>query len=290
MRILPKRLRLDESHLRDTITFSALGYEPEKLPVFDLTNTGKLEIKLVPKALRLEQVTVTGKVLKLNKAKRWGWMKGKNGILPLDSAQGGAAVAYLVEAPPTQEEFLLEKIWLRVLYSSEDSFQFRLRLYEVDPADGSPGEELLEQTIFLRASKRIGWEKIDLSPHHIYLKEDTFFVALEWITSRSQRKQIMASLSDWEAWKREQYQKGNAKVELKKAVPDNETEAVEWYDYKGDMRDWPGFVNMPGLTALVVDDDINKKNQQYRTYFRNQSLDEWKPVPSILNVVVRMKH
>ena len=270
----------------DSLRVSAIGYQSETIPLEDFLIRNRKDIALIPDAIELETVIVKGKKQKLSRAKRWGWMGGKHGILPVDPTLGGAALALYIEAPQA-ETFKIDLIQLRIMYSTESPFRFRLHLYEVDPITKGPGKELTPEAILLEGHKKIGWTSMDLNESSLYLDRSTFFIGLEWITTPQQRAAIAASLAEWEQWKVTQFHSGNPKVEIIE-----EESGPPKYRYNGNMKDWPGFEGLPSLTGIMVEDkdQLNAKSRKFRTYMRKHSFADWEPLESVANMVVRMRY
>jgi hypothetical protein len=111
-----------------------------------------------------------------------------------------------------------------------------------------------------------------------------FFVGFEWIESRADRAKMLAGLRDWERWRKQQYEAGNKKVE--KRMTDGKTS----YKYVGDMRDWPGFSQLPPFTGLMVETGKTSQTRKYRTFERKTSFGKWTELGSTLNAVVTISY
>ncbi|MEM6358886.1 MAG: carboxypeptidase-like regulatory domain-containing protein [Bacteroidota bacterium] len=264
----------------DTLLFSSLGYAISKYRVADLNSR---TIYLTPNSIVLDEISVVGKT-SFKKA-RLGWMKGKDGIVPFDTVQGGGAVALLIEAPSAP--VWVNKVQLRLLYNSKDTSRFRLRFYSYDSLTGAPGAELLNKDVILRENRRFGWMRFDLLSHDIFINERKVFVGFEWLDERRSREQFLAGLAKWEAWKKSEYEKGNSKVEFIARKGDSTS---GYYKYHGNMMNWPGFHELPPWTSLMVQSGKNERTKALKTFERKTSFGEWKEKDSTLNAVVQISY
>ncbi len=273
-------LTIPSSLSQDTVYFSSIGYKRQKLLASDIYSaTGTKEILLIPERILLNDVIVTGKKYK---KQRLGWMGGKDGVLPLDTMQGGGAIALLLESP--KHTSYLDKLQVRLMYNSKDTLKFRLHFYAYDSVRDAPGAELLQKEVILTEYKRFGWLRFDLADKDIRIYEKKFLVGFEWIDDRKTRKEMIAGLHDWDRWKKEQSQAGNKKVEVVKSAKGTQ------YKYHGNMMDWPGFKSLPPFTGLMVETGKTKDTKNLRTFERKTSFGKWSEIPSTLNAVVTISY
>lgn len=269
-------LIIPSQYRNDTVLFSSVGYKRRGAVVNTLVSQpGSAEILLTPEIILLNDVIVTGKKYK---RQRLGWMGGKDGVLPLDTLQGGGAVALLLESPGRAS--YVEKLQVRLMYNSKDTLQFRLHFYAYDAARDAPGAELFQKEIILKETSRFGWLRYNLEVHDIRIYEKKFFVGFEWIDDRKTRTQMVAGLKDWNRWKKEQFDAGNKKVEKQAGQ----------YKYHGNMMDWPGFKLLPPFTGLMVETGKTEKTKLLRTFERKTSFGKWNELPSTLNAVVTVSY
>jgi hypothetical protein len=272
-------IELSEEEIQKELHFSSIGYEALAFPVSQL-RTGA-NVKLRPTSKVLDEVVIREK--RGYKSARLGWMGGKDGVLPLDTVQGGGAVALLLEAP--QAPVFVEKLQVRLMYNSKDTAVFRLHFYEYDSTADSPGRELLSKEVLLRGTKRFDWLRFDLREHEITLPHRKFFVGFEWIDSEAERRAMITGLKKWEAWKAEQHTAGSPRVSV---VTDDSGQRR--YTYHGNMMDWPGFRELPPFTGLMVETGKLEKSQTLRTFERKTSFGRWNELNSTLNAVVTVSY
>jgi hypothetical protein len=263
------------------ILFSSIGYHRtnEKLPQRNRPYKEHI-VKLRPNSIMLNEVVVHGP--QSMKVARLGWMGGKDGILPLDTLQGGGAVAMLVEAPLSP--CFVEKMQLRLMYNSKDTAVFRFHIFEYDSIQDSPGKELLNQEILLKGTKRFGWLRFDLSAYLITLSTKKFFIGFEWIDERESRKAMIKGIHKWEAWKKDEFHSGNSKVERISSP------SGIGYKYHGNMMNWPGFKELPPFTGLMVESGKNNETKRFRTFERKTSFGKWTELDSTLNAVITIRY
>ena len=273
-------LRVPEKYLHDTLQVSSISYQPIKMTVQEVATTASF-IKLPPSPHRLKEVTIEAKSFR--KQTRLGWMRGKEGVLPLDSAQGGSCVALLLEAP--EKPFQVAEVQFRLMYNSKDTLRLRLHFYEFDSINQLPGKEILHENIILKGQKKFGWLKFDLRKYLIQINQKRFLVGFEWIEDKANRIALLNSLRDWSRWKEKQFLAGNPRVELREITKAN-GQKVYVYKYNGNMMNWPGWNSMPPFFGLMVDDQVRTGNKQFKTFERKTSFGKWYPIQSTLNAVV----
>lgn len=274
-------LSLPESLKDSSIFFSSIGYDRytgTRSKLSGRSNGYIIEMK--PNATLLKEVVVHDN--QRTKIERLGWMGGKDGVLPMDTVQGGGAVALLLQAPSVNA--IVNKLQVRLMYNSKDTLTLRLHFYEYDSINQIPGKEILRKEILLRERKRFGWLRFDLRKHDIVINSQKFFVAFEWIENRDVRSKMLAGLRQWEMWKKTEYERGNAKVER------IELPSGFQHKYRGDMMDWPGFKSLPPFTGLMVETGKHAKTQGLRTFERKTSFGDWTELSSTLNAVVTIAY
>jgi hypothetical protein len=274
-------ITLPSALLKDSLYFSSIGFETQKIAIQNAS--GSFTIQLNPSAKMLNEVTIEAKKLK-TKIARLGWMGGKDGILPLDTIQGGGAVALLIEAPGNP--VYAEKLQVRLMYNSKDTLTLRLHFFDYDSILDCPGTELLAKEILLQENKRFGWLRFDLSKHSIIVNKKKFFIAFEWIDDQQTRSRMLSGLRTWEKWKKEQYVAGNKKVEYIAPSAD----LLPSYKYHGNMMDWPGFKDLPPFTGLMVETGKTAETSALRTFERKTSFGEWNELQSTLNAVITVHY
>ena len=269
---------LPPSSTIDTLLVSSIGFETEKIPIGKLLNISKpISIKLLEATTMLDQVEIRGKKL-AKRVERLGWMGGRDGILPLDTIMGGGVVALLVESPSIP--FRIEKLQVRLMYNSKDTLKFRLHVYEFDSITQRPGKDLLQEEIFLNETKKFGWVRFDLNEHKILIDKKKICVGFEWIEDLQTRKDMLDGLRQWEAWKKDQFAKGNEKVKYLDGV----------YKYHGNMMDWRGFGSLPPFTGLMVQTGKSDETSHFRTFERKTSFGKWEEINSTLSAVITINY
>jgi|GEM_PF-3217198 len=274
-------LVLPESMKDSTLIFSSIGYYrySGKRATLPRKRYGYV-IPLKPNSTLLKEVTIVGQ--QHFKKARLGWMGGKDGVLPMDTVQGGGAVALLLRA--AKSPVIIDKLQVRLMYNSKDTVKLRLHFYEYDSVRQIPGKELLQREILLTEPKRFGWLRFDLRSYDIVINSQCFFVAFEWIETREARNKMLAGLRQWELWKKAEYDRGNPnvqRIELQSGVQ---------YKYHGNMMNWPGFKSLPPFTGLMVETGKSTETKRLRTFERKTSFGNWVELNSTLNAVVSVEY
>lgn len=272
-------LTVPEVNYRDSVLFSSIGYKRTGIALQSLQASASVVVPMTPARILLQDVTINSRRYKHT---RLGWMGGKDGVLPLDTIQGGGTVAMLLESPSSTN--FVDKLQVRLMYNSKDTLKFRLHFFTYDSLRDSPGEELLHDEVMLTEQKRFGWLRYTLVTKDIRINAKRFFVGFEWIDTRAVRAKMVAGLKEWEDWKKQQYESGNKKVEKRMA------DGKIAYKYVGDMRDWPGFSQLPPFTGLMVETGKTDQTRKYRTFERKTSFGKWTELNSTLNAVVTISY
>jgi hypothetical protein len=275
-------LEVPPSLSRDSVVFSSIGFDRRRVGIAELRALTPAAIQLRRSVTFLPEVVVTERKVTPRRA-RLGWMGGKDGILPFDTIQGGGAVALLVKSPGLACR--IEKIQVRLMYSSKDTTKFRLHFYAFDSLRQIPSRELLSKEIMIKDRKRFGWLRLDLSDYDIVLTEKYFLIGFEWIDDRQTRQRMLRGLQDWESWKKDQYAAGNKATVKTRDVNDHLS-----YAYHGNMMDWPGFKKLPPFTGLMVKKGKDENTVTLRTFERKTSFGQWREIPSTLNAVIAVTY
>jgi hypothetical protein len=262
----------------DSILFSSLGFKTTKVAV-PSSSSIRVNVTLASESVLLKEVIVSDKRIH-RRLSRLGWMGGKDGVLPLDTIQGGGAVALLVESPGIPA--FIEKLQVRLMYNSKDTIKLRLHIYAFDSLKQEPGAELLQKEIILSENKRFGWLRFNLSQYDIFVNARKFVVGFEWIDDQATRTKMVSGLRQWELWKAEQFKTGNASVEW--------VAEKGFYKYHGNMMDWPGFQKLPPFTGLMIETGKHDKTQHLRTFERKTSFGQWTEIQSTLNAVITVSY
>jgi hypothetical protein len=263
----------------DSVLFSSIGYKRAWVGIQELNHAGPVIVPLSPSRIMLQDVTVKSRRYRKS---RLGWMGGKDGVIPLDTVQGGGTVAMLLESVSSTN--FVDKLQVRLMYNSKDTLRFRLHFFAYDSLHDKPGEELMTKEVMLTEQKRFGWLRYNLISEDIRIDQKKFFVGFEWIDTRATRARMIEGLRAWELWKQQQYSAGNKKVE--KHTVDGKAS----YKYVGDMRDWPGFNRLPPFTGLMVETGKTDQTRKYRTFERKTSFGKWIELGSTLNAVVTLSY
>lgn len=196
---------IPESNFNDSLTFFALGFATQTIPLKKLTeNTGN-PIYLKLKETQLGEVTVLSKS---NKVKEYDlgnrYFKEGLNMSSAEDATAGASVALLIENKyPSFHEELKYPVYLgeakvRISDNTTGPFKIRVRLLEVDSMTGYPGKDLFDQSLVLESDMEKGWLGFDFSDYKLQVK-GPFFLAFEWIMEEQERKELKEIYRDFEA-------------------------------------------------------------------------------------------
>lgn len=182
-------LEIPQIHMKDSLVFSALGYQPKKIAINSLKDLDSIPIKA--QTTILEEVTVSFKKQKFPTVVD-GLTKPNYGFLGMywdgkyiSRPDGGSAMAILLNEKA--KEVFLKQAALFIHNNSLKTFNLRVRIMDVK--EGKPYHDIYQQNILVESNKKKGKVKIDLTDYQIILKEP-FFLVFEWIISEENAKNL----------------------------------------------------------------------------------------------------
>lgn len=269
-------ITIPEGHLKDSLTFSALGYGLKSVPIHTLGESRPAILTLAPREILLQEVTV---VSKKEKAKVWElgnrYEKGGLNMSSAIEATAGASVALLIENkyPSYHEDlaypFFLESAKLKINDNTTGPFKIRVRLYSVDSVTEMPGKEILDRSIILESDIKKGWLDFDLSQYNIRMG-GPFFLAFEWILEEDEREALKQVYRQFE----EQYPE---RVVMDSTLVDGEIIPALHY-----IQFLPGTAFGVSLLPFSL--------EHYTCYSRYNSLGQWNRAAYILTARVSVRN
>ncbi|GAA4030754.1 hypothetical protein GCM10022409_13700 [Hymenobacter glaciei] len=172
-------LRIPPSQANDTLTFSAIGFQEQSLPIAQIIGHQQHTFLLVEKPTALHEVVILGRTAKVRRIGTtthnpflWG---------RVDNRETHDIVEFVKFIPLRNipSELLEAHIFLR--YPTVDTVTFRLNLYRAK--EGFPGERLVEQTVLVRTAVQNGWLNIDLTKYTLKMQDD-FFLGFEFLPGK----------------------------------------------------------------------------------------------------------
>jgi len=260
-------IKIPEDHLKDTVTFSALGYVERNIPTQLMQEIEITNIFLNQKEEILREVIV---YTKKEKKKTFDlgnrFYKGGLNMSSAEDATAGTSVALLIQNKyPSFHKDLIYPVFLqdakvRIADNTTNDFKIRVRLYDVD-STGIPGNDLLNESIVIESKMRKGWLNINLSKYDLQIN-GPFFIAFEWILEEDERKTLKEIYRQFEKSYPDRVRMDTTIVEGKKLT------ALHYINF------------LPGTSFGVSLLPYSLSN--YQTFSRSNSLGEWKRAPFIL--------
>lgn len=180
------KLKLDVSkHLHDTLIFSHIGFESQKVPLEKFDELRR--IKMQPVINDLQEVVVMGKAPKEKKIGRHS--KG----LGLTHANFYTYYEKEVDDRLSKEKGMKFRIkkncYLKTLNfnisSNEfETLKFRINFYKLE--NGIPTDLIVQKNIIFEIKNAfLGWFSVDLRPYEIYLEKELedVVVSVQWVES-----------------------------------------------------------------------------------------------------------
>ncbi|WP_156102232.1 carboxypeptidase-like regulatory domain-containing protein [Muricauda sp. MAR_2010_75] len=182
-------LEIPNDNIKDSLVFSALGYQRKKISVLVLGD--KDSITLEAQNTNLDEVVVSFKKQKLPTIID-GLTKPNYGFLGIywdgkyiSRPDGGSAMAILLNKK--SQKIFLKHAQLFIHNNRLPTFDLRVRIMNVK--DGKPHHDVYQKNILVSSTKKKGGLVIDLREYQIVLTEP-FFLVFEWITSEENSKKL----------------------------------------------------------------------------------------------------
>lgn len=167
----------DKQHLSDSIEFSYLGYNKLTIPISRIYNDQGTPVALEALPYELDELSVLPQRYRI---KRLGIKKKKTNREQYANVFNANKGNYIRNTQGVSG-------WIKAVsfYLSDVGFPqtpFRIRVYEMDTTNRSPGKDLLNENVVVSASGP-GWFTVDMSEYHIPFPMEGVFVMMEWINS-----------------------------------------------------------------------------------------------------------
>lgn len=172
-------LQLNLSAANDTVKFSCIGYDDFIITVANLNAQAGL-VKLSPKPTILNTVVIKPKfVKKLELGVNSTTDQVTGGFMSNDLGSELATLLPYNKKKPAH----LKKVFISISESGYDSVFFRLNVYKVKK--GFPGDNMLQQPIYIKSAIKNGVIAVDLSAYDISFTEPVA-VSIEWLKDLGQ--------------------------------------------------------------------------------------------------------
>lgn len=170
-------IEVPELFLQKQVHISALGYEDHITTVEHVKSAGKVFLKEA--AFELEEVVILdqlGNSEVLNPISSYSVTSGFT-----SSSTPWVLALYFPNIGAKQK--MLEKavIHFQKQAGAREDAIFRLRIYNVDPATGAPGKDLLRESLVLNTPVDETHVSVDLSEYRIFTPREGIYIGLEWL-------------------------------------------------------------------------------------------------------------
>jgi len=154
----------------DSLIISCIGYKPILFPVRDLRTNPIVALSVSEK--RLKPVVIKNQWMY---SEVGSYKKSQDYCFTSSGFQSHVARKLVVPSANAQ----IQTIEVRTSKHRPVKSMFRIHVYRVDSLTQGPGEELTDTVI--ESSAKWGLVSIDMLPYQIWLPENEFFVAVEWL-------------------------------------------------------------------------------------------------------------
>ena len=168
-------LDINASSNSATVRFSMIGYKPQTFSVEQLLNKENtihlkvedIQIKaiVIKPGGKLREVGTSGYSIRGGCCGWGGENRGKGHEIGTKLDLGSLPVR-------------IQSLHIRVFQQAFDSSLFRLHVRSI--VNNLPGNEMLNENIFILVTKKSGWQKIDLSKYNLVFKGE-IALTLEWV-------------------------------------------------------------------------------------------------------------
>lgn len=181
-------LKLQDSSLADTLTFSAVGFNELAVPVKTIVEKGLTAFKLTEKTINLREVVVSNKAPKIRKFGTTSRNPFVHGTSQARDHNDISELAKLISLNNKPSDVLSATLYLRSY--KIDSATMRINFYRNEA--GMPGERIVEKSIIKRLPLNVGWVTINLEDYNITVAED-FFIGFEYLPDPSHTEKFLFS-------------------------------------------------------------------------------------------------
>ena len=160
----------------DTLVIEALNYLPHtiRLSSSQLTDS-TLRLEKVPPVL--EAGPLIGAKVTLQQVGAQAKKPGEGMIQGLTGAQ----FALFMQPSRKQQLGIIHSVSFFISENGYPKEPFRVRIYQADGPNHSPGTNLLTENIVVKASDGGQWFTVDISKYHVKAAPEGFLVAMEWL-------------------------------------------------------------------------------------------------------------
>ena len=161
-------LNIPLSKIKDSVTFSRIGYYIKKVKISELLKDDSGNVFLKPQTIQLDEVKVLSDKLKVKT--KGNKSTSRKIVLGIGSSSLGKETGTLIRLP--DKEVFIKDFNFHIISNRPDSAKFRLNIYSYDHGIK---ETILKKNIYFTIHKNdIGNFKINLSKYNIVVHGDVF--------------------------------------------------------------------------------------------------------------------
>ncbi|WP_339708944.1 carboxypeptidase-like regulatory domain-containing protein [uncultured Kriegella sp.] len=178
----------DNATQKDSVTFSYVGFRTKKYATSELNNKHNI-ILLHPESVELNEVVVSSTKIK-RKPKKIGRSSKGLGLTHMnfysynekdvdDRLSKEVGMKFKIKS-----SCHIKDLNFKITSNDFTSLKFRLNFYKI--IDGLPSNLLINKNVVFEVKNNfIGWFKVNLEPHEIYLEDKTeaIAVSIQWLES-----------------------------------------------------------------------------------------------------------
>jgi len=179
-------LKLQDSSLTDTLTFSAVGFQEISLPIKTIVERNQKEFILTEKTTSLKEVVVTNRKTRIKKFGTTSRNPFVHGTSQARNPNDISELARFIKLNNKPSDIL--SISLYLISNKIDSANIRINFYENLGYD--PGERIVEKSIIKRLPLNKGWVTLDLENYNIVINKD-FFIGFEYLPDPSHKGEFL---------------------------------------------------------------------------------------------------
>jgi len=192
-------LNIPDQLLKDSVTFSCIGFLEQSFIGSDLSKKNNTQIKLIEKVALLNEVKISNAKRKIRKL-------GITGRTPMISIPTSSlrSTDIFEQARLIHLKSPAKILNANIFLISDDEREVTIRVNFYGFKDGLPSGRLIEKNIIKQKVLKKGWLAIDLSNDDIYIDDD-FVVSFEYLpSSTTDNKRIVfgAKLGASDSWLR----------------------------------------------------------------------------------------
>lgn len=263
-------LEIPQEYMGSVITFSALGYKRQLIPIDEFKRNGFKEILFTEHLNVLDEVQVRDdRKFKTSSFKVSGKLSGLGSIAPSSPEAAGAAVAVRVSNP--YPSAWLHSASVGISINHLDSLKIRLRIFSMDKETKEPSTDIIQDDVVKSFDMKKGWAEFPLDDLYVPIPQGEFYLVFELIEEKAVRERTAMNRKRKKDKILELYERGVEGVNVTRDSTSNGVQTRWSHSLNAGKAKKYGIDFPTETTAFRL---VN--TEDYPTYIRSSAFDNWR--------------